>query len=87
MTVALARSSGSKNGWWYKNTGCDRVSLRNLTTPLPQFLTPPLDGMMSMAAGNKWQAFVQVSRLPEGVNSRVLISPPPGCDEDQVGVV
>eukprot|EP00961_Rhodomonas_salina_P294095 3934273-Rhodomonas_salina.1 len=33
------------------------------------------------------QAFIQADRLPEGVNGLVFISQPPGCKEDEEGVV
>lgn len=51
--------------------------------------------MMAIAAGKDLhlhnidltQAFIQADKLDEGMNGRVFMSPPPGCEEDEPGVV
>eukprot|EP00961_Rhodomonas_salina_P279988 3782338-Rhodomonas_salina.2 len=51
--------------------------------------------LMSMAAADNLhlhsvdltQAFIQAERIPEGPNGRIFITPPPGCAEDEEGVV
>eukprot|EP00961_Rhodomonas_salina_P133878 1801435-Rhodomonas_salina.2 len=51
--------------------------------------------LMSMAAAENLhlhsvdltQAFIQADRIPEGPNGRVFITPPPGCEEEEEGVV
>eukprot|EP00961_Rhodomonas_salina_P093577 1259041-Rhodomonas_salina.4 len=51
--------------------------------------------MMSTAAADNLhlhsvdmtQAFIQADKLDEGVNGRTFITPPPGCEEDEEGVV
>eukprot|EP00961_Rhodomonas_salina_P122709 1652621-Rhodomonas_salina.2 len=51
--------------------------------------------MMALSAGNNYhlhtiyftQAFIQADCLDEGVNWHVFVTPPPGCKEDEPGVV
>eukprot|EP00961_Rhodomonas_salina_P045692 613541-Rhodomonas_salina.1 len=51
--------------------------------------------MMSTAAADNLhlhsidmtQAFIQADKISEGVNGRTFITPPPGCKEDEEGVV
>jgi hypothetical protein len=51
--------------------------------------------MLSLAAANNehlhsvdlTQAFIQADKLDEGVNGRIFVTPPPGCEEDEEGVV
>lgn len=50
---------------------------------------------MALSAGNNYhlhtiyftQAFIQADCLDEGVNWHVFVTPPPGCKEDEPGVV
>eukprot|EP00961_Rhodomonas_salina_P200010 2697957-Rhodomonas_salina.1 len=51
--------------------------------------------MMSTAAAEKlhlcsidmMQVFIQADKIPQGVNGSTFIMPPPGCEEDEEGVV
>ena len=42
---------------------------------------------MEMHSIDMTQAFIQADRIEEGVNGRVFVTPPPGCEEYEEGVV
>eukprot|EP00961_Rhodomonas_salina_P180123 2430878-Rhodomonas_salina.3 len=46
------------------------------------------DGLhLPLHSGDLTQAFFQAARLTEGPNGRIFITPSPGCEEDEEGVV